>query len=72
VPVSYAVVRGHSWLTRGVFRLFLLGLAIPAQAAIIPLFLIINRLGFYDSLWGVILPTAAFSLSTVAYPAPGV
>jgi xylobiose transport system permease protein len=55
-----------------VFRLFLLGLAIPAQAAIIPLFLIINRLGFYDSLWGVILPTAAFSLSTVAYPAPGV
>ena len=62
VPISYAVVRGTSWLTRGVFRLFLLGLAIPAQAVIIPLFLIINRLGFYDSLWGVILPTAAFSL----------
>jgi xylobiose transport system permease protein len=62
VPISYAVVRGTGWITRGVFRLFLLGLAIPAQAVIIPLFLIINRLGLYDSLWGVVLPTAAFSM----------
>jgi xylobiose transport system permease protein len=62
IPVSYAVVRGNGWLTRGVFRIFLLGLAIPAQAVIIPLFLIINQLGLYDTLWGVILPTAAFSL----------
>ena len=44
------------------FRVFLLGLAIPAQAVIIPLFLIINHLGLYDTLWGVILPTAAFSM----------
>lgn len=62
VPISYAVVRGDSWLTRGVFRLFLVGLAIPSQAVIIPLFLIVNRLGFYDSLWGIVLPTAAFAL----------
>ena len=62
VPISYAVVRGRGWITRGVFRLFLLGLAIPAQAVIIPLYLIINKLGFYDTLWGVILPTAAFSM----------
>jgi xylobiose transport system permease protein len=62
VPISYAVVRGRGWITRGVFRVFLLGLAIPAQAVIIPLFLIINQLGLYDTLWGVILPTAAFSM----------
>ena len=62
IPVSFAVVRGRGWLSRGVFRLFLLGLAIPAQAVIIPLYLIINKLGFYDTLWGVILPTAAFSM----------
>jgi xylobiose transport system permease protein len=62
VPISYAVVRGRGWITRGVFRIFLLGLAIPAQAVIIPLFLIINQLGLYDTLWGVILPTAAFSM----------
>jgi xylobiose transport system permease protein len=62
VPISYAVVRGRGWITKGVFRLFLLGLAIPSQAVIIPLFLIINDLGFYDTLWGIILPTAAFAL----------
>ncbi|WP_194912517.1 carbohydrate ABC transporter permease [Catenulispora rubra] len=62
VPISYAVVRGRGWITRGVFRLFLLGLAIPAQAVIIPLFYIVNRLGLYDSLWGIVLPTAAFSM----------
>lgn len=62
VPISFAVVRGTGWITRGVFRIFLLGLAIPAQAVIIPLFLIINQLGLYDTLWGVILPTAAFSM----------
>jgi len=62
VPVSYAVVRGRGWISRGIFRLFLIGLAIPAQAVIIPLFLLINRLGYYDTLWGVILPTAAFSM----------
>lgn len=62
VPISFAVVRGRGWVSRGVFRIFLLGLAIPAQAVIIPLFLIINQLGLYDTLWGVILPTAAFSM----------
>jgi xylobiose transport system permease protein len=62
VPISYAVVRGRGWVTKGVFRLFLLGLAIPSQAVIIPLFLVVNDLGFYDTLWGIILPTAAFAL----------
>ena len=62
VPISFAVVRGRGWISRGVFRVFLLGLAIPAQAVIIPLFLIINQLGLYDTLWGVILPTAAFCM----------
>ena len=56
------MVRGQGWITSGVFRVFLLGLAIPAQAVIIPLFYLINRMGLYDTLWGVILPTAAFSL----------
>ena len=62
IPISYTVVRGRGWISKGVFRLFLLGLAIPSQAVIIPLFLLINDLGFYDTLWGVILPTAAFAL----------
>ena len=62
VPVAYAVVRGQGWLNRGTFRLFLLGLAIPSQAVIIPVFLIINQMGLYDTLAAIILPTAAFAL----------
>ncbi|MFC7329710.1 carbohydrate ABC transporter permease [Marinactinospora rubrisoli] len=62
VPVGYAVVRARSRWSDGVFRLFLLGLAIPAQAVVVPVYLIIVELGLYDSLIAIILPTAAFAM----------
>jgi xylobiose transport system permease protein len=62
VTVGYTVVRSRSRASRGIFRLFLLGLAIPAQAVIIPVYLIITKLQLYDTLLAIILPTAAFSL----------
>jgi xylobiose transport system permease protein len=62
VPAGYAVVRGRGVLTTATFRLFLLGLAIPSQAVIIPVFLLVNKMGLYDTYWAIILPTAAFSL----------
>lgn len=62
LPASYAIVRSRSRAVRGGFSLFLLGLAIPAQAVIIPLYLIITRLHLYDTLVAIILPTAAFAL----------
>lgn len=62
VPAAYAIVRSRSRLVTSVFRIFLMGLAVPAQAALIPLYLMISRLGLYDSLIGIILPTAAFGL----------
>ncbi|MDR0416847.1 MAG: carbohydrate ABC transporter permease [Propionibacteriaceae bacterium] len=62
LPISYAVVRGQNLSSRTVFRVFLLGLAIPAQAVIIPMFWVINSIGLYDTIWGVVLPTAAFSM----------
>ncbi|GAA3049741.1 hypothetical protein GCM10020229_71450 [Kitasatospora albolonga] len=61
-PLSYAVVRARGRATGWVFRLFLLGLAIPAQAVIVPMFYLISKTGLYDHLIGVILPTAAFCL----------
>ncbi|MFE8013960.1 carbohydrate ABC transporter permease [Streptomyces antibioticus] len=61
-PLSYAIVRSRSRVTSQVFRLFLLGLAIPAQAVIVPMFYLISEAGLYDNLLGVILPTAAFCL----------
>jgi len=65
VPAAYAIVRSNSWLASASFRAFLLGLAIPAQAVIIPLYLVITELGLFDTLIAVILPTVAFSLPLV-------
>jgi xylobiose transport system permease protein len=54
IPAAYAIVRSTSRVASSMFRVFLLGLAIPAQATIIPLYLIINRMQLYDSLTAVI------------------
>ncbi|WP_329034990.1 carbohydrate ABC transporter permease [Streptomyces sp. NBC_00178] len=62
VPVAYVAVRTRSRLSSLAFRMFLLGVAIPAQAVIVPLYLMIGKLGLYDTLWAVILPTAAFAM----------
>lgn len=61
-PAAYAIVRSHSRVVAGVFRVFLIGLAIPAQATIIPVFLLITRMHLYDSLTAIVLPTVAFGL----------
>ena len=42
--------------------MFLLGLAIPLQATIIPVYLIIIRLDLYDTLRALILPSIAFAI----------
>jgi raffinose/stachyose/melibiose transport system permease protein len=60
---AYAIVRGagNRWL-RSMNTVFLLGLAIPLQAVIIPVFLIIIRLRLYDTLLAIILPSIAFAI----------
>jgi raffinose/stachyose/melibiose transport system permease protein len=60
---AYAIVRGwrHRFL-RVLNGLFLMGLAIPLQATIIPIYLIIIRLHLYDSLLALILPSIAFAI----------
>jgi raffinose/stachyose/melibiose transport system permease protein len=59
---SYAIVRGDSRLLRFSRTLFLLGLAIPLQATIVPIYLIITRIQMYDSLGALILPSIAFGI----------
>ena len=61
-PAAFAVVRNRSRIVTVVFRVFLLGLAVPIQAVLIPLFYIMTKAHLYDTLIAVILPTAAFSL----------
>ena len=60
---AYAIVRaGDQRLLRSLNSLFLMGLAIPLQAAIIPVYLIIIRLHLYDTLLAIILPSIAFAI----------
>jgi raffinose/stachyose/melibiose transport system permease protein len=60
---AFAIVRasGNRWL-RSFNSLFLLGLAIPLQAVVIPVYLIIIRLKLYDTLVAIILPSIAFAI----------
>ncbi len=62
LPAAYAITRGNSRILSGTFSMYLLGLAIPAQAVIIPIYLIVTKLHLYDSLLAIILPSTAFSL----------
>ncbi|WP_026556351.1 carbohydrate ABC transporter permease [Arthrobacter sp. 35W] len=59
---SFAIVRGKGRFLKGVNALFLMGLAIPLQATIIPVYLMIIRLNLYDSLLAIILPSIAFAI----------
>jgi raffinose/stachyose/melibiose transport system permease protein len=60
---AYAIVRGWRLrFLRFVNGLFLMGLAIPLQATVIPIYLIIIKLRLYDSLTALILPSIAFAI----------
>ncbi|MFJ6215250.1 carbohydrate ABC transporter permease [Streptomyces sp. NPDC092296] len=62
VPVAYVAVRNRNRWSNLAFRIFLLGVAIPAQAVVVPLYLLISKMGLYDTLPAIILPTAAFAM----------
>lgn len=62
LPAAYAIVRSPNRSVARVFSILLIGLAVPSQAVIVPVYLLITQLRLYDSLLAVILPTAAFSL----------
>ena len=59
---SYAISRIRNGFTQAVFSLFLVGLAIPLQATIIPIYAMITDLHLYDTLFALILPSVAFGI----------
>lgn len=59
---AYAISRINNRFTSAVFVLFLLGLAIPLQATIIPIYVLIVDLHLYDTLFALILPSVAFGI----------
>jgi len=59
---AYTITRNTSRFVSRSFSVFLLGLAIPLQAAIVPIFYMITKMGLYDTLLALVLPTAAFAV----------
>lgn len=59
---SYYITRSTSFGGTRLFQLILLGIAIPVQATIIPVYYLIRELGLYDTLWALILPQIAFAI----------
>ncbi|EHR52468.1 ABC-type sugar transport system, permease component [Saccharomonospora marina XMU15] len=59
---AYYVVRGSGRTAGLTYKVFLLGLAIPLQAVIIPVYYLITRARLYDTLLAIILPSAAFAI----------
>ncbi|PXY20990.1 carbohydrate ABC transporter permease [Prauserella muralis] len=59
---AYYVVRNGGRLAGLTYKAFLLGLAIPLQATIIPVYYLITRAHLYDTLLAIILPSAAFAI----------
>ncbi len=62
VMVSYYIVRRRSRASSRVFSLILLGLGIPLQAVIVPVYYLVVQMRLYDTLLGIILPSIAFAI----------
>jgi multiple sugar transport system permease protein len=60
-PIAKLEFKGKSWL----FLFFTVGLIVPGEATIVPLFIITNQLGLLDSYAGMILPSVAVSLNLI-------
>jgi raffinose/stachyose/melibiose transport system permease protein len=59
---AYVISRVRSRAVYLTFNLFLLGLAIPLQAAIVPIYILIIQMGLYDTLLALIFPQVAFGI----------
>ena len=60
---AYGIVRGTGNRNLGgINGVFLMGLAVPIQATIIPVYLIIIKMHLYDTLLALILPSIAFAI----------
>lgn len=60
--VFYYIVRRRNRWSNLAFSTILLGLGIPLQAVIVPVYYMVVRMGLYDSLLGLILPSIAFGI----------
>ncbi|MEU4563885.1 carbohydrate ABC transporter permease [Actinoplanes sp. NPDC023936] len=65
--VAFAVARLPRWPSRILFAIFAIGLAVPAQAVMIPQYVQFDRLGLRDSLTGLILVNIVVTLPIAVF-----
>jgi raffinose/stachyose/melibiose transport system permease protein len=65
--VAYAIARLPRWPSRIVFAVFAAGLAVPAQAIMIPQYVQFDRLGLRDSLAGLMLVNVVVTLPVAVF-----
>src|SRR4030042_1548887 len=66
-PVSFAITKMKWKLSRITLTFFLLGITIPVQVVLIPLFIIYKNVGLLNSLLGLIIVYSAFGLPISIY-----
>jgi raffinose/stachyose/melibiose transport system permease protein len=59
---AYALAKIEFRGSTGLFFLFLMGNAVPIITVIIPLYILINRMGLGESRWGIIFPLVAMNI----------
>lgn len=62
---AYALAKIPFKGSRGFFLYFLLGIMVPGEATIVPLFITVNQLHMIDSYAGMILPSIAGSMNLI-------
>jgi raffinose/stachyose/melibiose transport system permease protein len=60
---GYAFARFRFKGSSALFAYFLIGLVVPLQAMVVPLFYLMREINLLDSLWALILPQIAMSMS---------
>jgi raffinose/stachyose/melibiose transport system permease protein len=64
---SYAIARMNWKAKDAMMIVFLLGLMIPMQATLLPLFLFLRKTGTYNTYWALILPYIGFAIPMAIY-----
>ncbi|WP_375000879.1 carbohydrate ABC transporter permease [Aeromicrobium sp. CTD01-1L150] len=63
VPAAYALVRGRSMILSVLTGVLLLGLVMPYEATVIPLYQMFQSWGLLNTYWALILPQIGLSIS---------
>lgn len=64
-PAAFAIAKIPFHGSRGTYVFFMLGLMIPVEAMVIPLFITANKLNLVDTYAGLILPGIAVSMNLI-------